>query len=348
MRIAHIVWSLQVGGLETMVVDIINHQVKTNDVMLVIINSIVDEAVLNGLDKKASIVLVNRPAGSKNVWHLLRLNQALFRFWPDVIHAHQESIIRLIFGHAAIKVLTVHGTNLAITDATYRYDKIFSISEAVKKDLIDRSPACPSKVVLNGISFLGIRQKASYAVTPFRIVQVGRLEHQTKGQDILLYALRQVLAEAGNGSVEVDFIGAGKSSEYLRQLAVELHVERYCRFLGIWSRERIYSELHTYDLLVQPSRCEGFGLTIVEGMGAHVPVLVSDITGPMDIIQYGKYGYHFRSGDARDCARQIMRVAVDSHKSEFPTRMQSIGDYARTTFGVGQTAGIYLQAYQSL
>lgn len=38
MKIAHVVWGMETGGVETMLVNIINEQVKTEKVCLFIIN----------------------------------------------------------------------------------------------------------------------------------------------------------------------------------------------------------------------------------------------------------------------------------------------------------------------
>ena len=58
-------------------------------------------------------------------------------------------------------------------------------------------------------------------------------------------------------------------------MVVELNLEKHVRFLGNQSREYVYSHLKDYDLFVQPSRFEGFGLTVAEAMAACVPVLVT-------------------------------------------------------------------------
>lgn len=38
MRIVHCIWSFNIGGAESMLVDIVNEQVKNNSVYLIIIN----------------------------------------------------------------------------------------------------------------------------------------------------------------------------------------------------------------------------------------------------------------------------------------------------------------------
>ena len=50
--------------------------------------------------------------------------------------------------------------------------------------------------------------------------------------------------------------------EYLKQLTAELHAETYVRFLGKQTQDYVAAHLTDYDLFVQPSRWEGFGLTV--------------------------------------------------------------------------------------
>ena len=81
-----------------------------------------------------------------------------------------------------------------------------------------------------------------------RVVMVSRLEHDKKGQDLLIRA-----AAALQGTVTVDFIGIGSSMEYLKQFTAELHAETYVRFLGKQTQDYVAAHLTDYDLFVQPS-----------------------------------------------------------------------------------------------
>ena len=94
MRIAHIHWSLGTGGIETMLPDIVNEQAKTNDVALVIVNDWVEHSILAKIDQtNVRVVLLNRHAGSRNPWPIIKLNLFLIRFKPDIIHTHAYCIL---------------------------------------------------------------------------------------------------------------------------------------------------------------------------------------------------------------------------------------------------------------
>ena len=174
-----------------------------------------------------------------------------------------------------------------------------------------------------------------------RVVMVSRLEHDKKGQDLLIRA-----AAALQGTVTVDFIGIGSSMEYLKQLTAELHAETYVRFLGKQTQDYVAAHLTDYDLFVQPSRWEGFGLTVAEAMAAGVPVLVSDGQGPAEVTQGSRYGWLFANGDADDLQRQI--VFIKENYGEAMTKADEAKDYVRNTYDVSVTARAYLQEYEKI
>ncbi len=347
MRVAHLIWSLKAGGSETMLVDIANQQALSNDVAIFIGNTDIDDVVLKSLNERVNVELIGRPPASQNLWYIVKLIRALLAFDPDIVHAHQESFIKFLRLLSFHKVITVQDTNQRLKYVE-GYDAVFSISEAVRDDVQAKQPGIRSTVIPNGICFSAVKAKTSYGQLPFRIVQVGRLDHRIKGQDILLRALQPVSQLFDGRRIVIDFIGEGPSKEYLSALAEELGLSEQCRFLGGQSRKTIYDQLHTYDLLVQPSRYEGFGLTVVEAMAARVPVLVSNKQGPMEIIENGKHGYHFLAEDYLDCSRQIVKILEDSQREGFAEALYAHYQYAKSRFDIADTARLYLDAYKQL
>jgi len=349
MKIVHLIWGLEVGGAETMLVDIANAQAREHQVWLLVGNTDVHASILAALSNRVNLVFVGRPPGSRNPWYTLKLLAALRRIGPDVVHVHQESFIRLKRFIAAPLVLTVHATRSNLHPALEAFDSVCCISEAVRSDVAGRFPACRLRVIHNGVDFSSLSVKKCYGgAAPFRIVQVSRLDHDTKGQDLLIRALASVHQELGEGRVTIDFIGEGISRGFLESLAAEYRLEGHCRFLGLLARREIYARLADYDLLVQPSRYEGFGLSVVEGIAAGLPVLVSDIEGPLEIIAGGKLGGSFRSEDVADLAGKIVALVGQSGQAGFDRLMQDRLRQAAGRFDVAGTAQAYLEEYRSL
>jgi glycosyltransferase involved in cell wall biosynthesis len=73
----------------------------------------------------------------------------------------------------------------------------------------------------------------------------------------------------------------------------------------------IQSRIALADVLVLPSRWDGWGMVVNEALTAGVPVIVSDRCGAADLIQHGVNGFVFRSEDV-DGLRQCLRKFLDN------------------------------------
>jgi glycosyltransferase involved in cell wall biosynthesis len=341
MKILHLIFAMQTGGAETMLVDIVNEQVKNNDLTIIVLNNQINKNLLATIDKKVKIILLRRNEQSRNLWYVLKLNWFLLINKPLITHCHNNAAIRIILFRRKT-LLTVHGLNV---DTSYlnKYSKVFAISEAVKTDIEKRCSVKPI-VIYNGINLSQILQKKNYEFSEFKIVQVGRLNHEIKGQHILIHALK-ILLERDHLNMTLDFIGEGTSELYLKQLVKELNIEDKVNFLGIQDKSYINNHLHKYNLLVQPSLFEGFGLTIVEGMAAKIPVLVSNINGPLEIIEHGKYGWIFDSDNAFDCAEKILNIMHNYNSVIFHKKLESAFSFSIKSFSIAKTARNYLLQY---
>jgi len=349
MKIVHFVAQMDVGGIETMIVDIANVQVRLHDVSIVILNNIIDDTVISKLNTKIKVLKVGRRPKSYNFLYVLKCNFYFFKLLPDLIHCHAD------IGHWIIPslyktVLTVHCTSWNIAHIT-RYDKIFVISYSVEDYLHRVLDISNHKIAVinNGIPCSAIsRAHSSPKGTTFKICQIGRLSHKQKGQDIFLNAIQLLIYFYGVTNIQVDFIGDGESRKYLQLLAKEYQIENYCNFLGKISRDNLYRTIQKYHLLVQPSRYEGFGLTVVEAMVAEVAVLVTNIEGPMEIINNGEFGYSFKSEDAESCAVSILHIINQYNTPNFLDKLKRARMHAMNKYDVNTTANRYLQEYLSV
>jgi glycosyltransferase involved in cell wall biosynthesis len=345
MKILHVIFSFSTGGAETMLVDIINEQSITQKVDLLVVNNVVNEALLRTINKEVTIHYLNRKPGNRNPIPILQFNYKVFKINPTVIHFHNHNAINLLkYKTKAATCLTIHDVNIPEINF-YKYKKLFSISNAVLDDVLKRS-GINSILVYNGINFEQISANVNFLeLDKFKIIQISRLDHQKKGQHVLIKAISILVNHNGLNNLQLNLIGEGSSKEYLKQLAKELNIEKHVNFLGNKTRKFIYENLKNYQMLVQPSIFEGFGLTVVEGMAAKIPVLVSDIDGPMEIIDNGQYGFHFKNGDVEDCAKKIELLLNEYKSEEFKNKINDAFSHANENFNIIKTAQNYLDNY---
>lgn len=344
MKIAHILWSMGTGGTENMVVDIASVQAENNDVCIFVINDWVEEYMLRKLSPKCKVELLRRKPGSKNPLPLLKLNWKLWSFHPDLIYLHSSRSINCIkVCSKTTKVRTIHGLGNESEDYL-PCKKLISISQAVAD--FTKSQGFDSIVIPNGIRVSAINHEPTpkHNENKLQFIQVSRLHIATKAQDVLIKAIAKVKAD-GFDNFTMHLVGDGADYQVLKNLCDELDVNDIVKFEGRWDQQKIYASLSRYDLFIQSSRNEGFGLTIAEAMAAKVPVLVSNIPGPMEVIDGGRLGLSFENENVSDCAEKIKQFILNGRNNE---QVEAAYEYVKNNYDVSVTAQKYLDIYNSL
>lgn len=344
MNVTHVIFNLYTGGTELLLLDIIDQQLKQGaNVSLVVINTGHDAEVLERIPRDARTIFVGRPVGSKNPWWFVKYNLAVASTHPDVVHFHNDKAVGYTMRRKGVRYVgTVHTTRVPFKYYP-RLDKVFSISQSVQR-AVDEAYGAKTTVVYNGIDCDAYAKKQAVDdANVFKIVQVGRLLHESKGQHLLLQAVAS-LPEDLRQKATLTFIGSGPSEAYLRDLATSLGLEGQTEFKGALPRGEVAATLRDYDLFVQPSIYEGFGLTVAEAMASKVPVLVSGIEGPMEVIGQGKYGMYFSTGDAL-ALRDRIAEAMSGYGRLLERARGEAYAFVTEHFDISATARNYLNNY---
>ena len=348
MKIIHLLWGLKYGGAETMSIDIINRQCLENEVELLIVNRDIDPDLLSLIDPRVKIRTINRPLRSKNPFYILKLNFLLLFSKADIIHSQMDDIIKY-FPFYFLKnnlCLTVHCVRLGYKGIK-KYNQIFAISEEVKES-IRKQTGIEAIVVYNGIETKKFNiNKRSITDGKFKIVQIGRLDHFHKGQDLTLKAVQRLITHYDCTEVHLDIIGEGESEKYLRKLTDQLKINEYVTFCGTRTKNYILENLTNYDLLVQPSFWEGFGLTIIEAMSAMTLTLISNVDGMKTVSSNGLYSYTFQSGNVDDYAEKLFQI-IQSPTTEREIFAQEACQYAYKNFDISFTVENYQNQYRRI
>lgn len=341
----HILWELRYGGAETMLVDIANLQSLDNEVEVLIINNDIEVSLFETLNERIKVKKINRPAQNYNPFYILKLNAIIAFSNADVFHFHHNNLINYIPASVLKKnrCLTVHCLD---TQYIRRYDHVFAISEAVKK-MIKQETGIDASLVENGVDINRFRKQKNKQNTVFRIVQIGRLAHEYKGQHLSLSAIDLLVNRYNCKNIHLDIIGWGVSEKYLKDMAKHLNITDYVSFLGMRDKNYLGEHLADYDLLVQPSLWEGFGLTIIEAISALTPTLLSNIDGMNTVSQDGKYTYTFKNNDVEDYAENIYKIInLPSEKRE--EMAEKAYNFALDNFDIAITVKKYLALYEQI
>jgi O-antigen biosynthesis protein len=147
------------------------------------------------------------------------------------------------------------------------------------------------------------------------LLYVGRIA-PSKGLGVLVEALTH-LPDAHLVIVGDDRDVYGVEAARCRELADRLGVAARLRFLGQLSDEALAEEYRKADVLVIPSRHEGYCLPVIEAMASGLPVVAARTSALPETV--GAAGLTFKPDDAADLAGQVRRVVGGQGDAERPS-----------------------------
>lgn len=347
MTIIHIVTSFMPGGAEMLVCDLANQQAERHRVHLLMLSDCCDETLLQRLDNRITVHRLNRPPRSLSPLYPLKALRLLYRIKPQVLHYHLHRN-RLLFHYPARHIITIHGMPGAYSPLTHLALKlshhVVGISAAVQQAVLNQYNLHNTAVIHNGIHTEKLHRPI-HRHYPLRLVNVARLDTTDKAQDVLIRAVHLLRLREKPLICQLDLLGDGASRPDLEALVRQLHLQHLVHFCGQLSRQEVYQRLADYDLMVHPSRSEGFGLAVAEGMAAGLPVLVADCSALAEVVRYGELGQMFTTDSPESCAEAIFRFT--RQPEEAYRKAELARDYARRHYSVDSMAQAYEQLYLS-
>ncbi len=185
--------------------------------------------------------------------------------------------------------ITKIGFNRKFAERNYKkFDKIFVVSEEGKEKLINLIPALNNKIeAFFNIISCNLIENMSKNEKSFddlfdgvRILTVGRLSKE-KGQELTI----NVLARLKNEGYKVRWycIGDGPEKDNYRNRIKSLDIENDYILLG--SKLNPYPFMKDCDIYVQPSKHEGYCITLGEARCFDNPIVTTNFTGANEQIK---------------------------------------------------------------
>ena len=348
LRVLHCVISLDVGGLERIVVDLARTSLsRGNEVSILCLErpgTLATELVAMGVRVNS----LNKPPGITPEL-VGRAKALLAELKPDVIHSHQVGVLWYV-GRAASElgipvlhtehidnVLKARGIPAKIKCRILwrRAGKFANLFCCVSADISASAsrwgtvPKSKLRVVLNGIdanvfSRFGnsdsLRGSLGIAEDRFVIGSVGRL-NEVKRQDLLIEALATLRSRYPK--LVLLLVGDGPERQNLEVLAKELGVADHVVFAGYqWAPQKFLACMNLFAL---SSRLEGLPLAMLEAWAAGLPVVSSDVGGIPKVLRHGVNGLMFPSGNVPKLAEAIEQLLTS------PDTAKALGEAGRAT-----------------
>ena len=127
--------------------------------------------------------------------------------------------------------------------------------------------------------------------------------------DLVIPAFAKVLKKHPDTRLIV--VGNGSLRSSMEQQAVELGCADHITWAGRQPQEELNKWYSQMDIVLIPSRSEGFGLTAIEAMANGCVVVASNIGGLPEVVRNGVCGLLHRSEDITDIANKISSLISD-------------------------------------
>ena len=341
-HIVHAVLSLDVGGLERIVLDLARVGVGRGHRVTVVCLERPGTLADAARDAGAEVVSLDKPPG-RDAALTGHAQPLLARLAPDVLHTHQIGPLWYLGPVARQSAIlhTEHIDNVGKTKgalaklktrwlwhrAARHAGRFCGVSESVVASAAKFGTVPRSKlaVVLNGIDTARYdcpqrrntaRAELDLPTDAPVVGTVGRL-NEVKRQDLLLRAVARL------PGVQVVLVGDGPERDNLTRLAAELGIAERVRFAGYRADPELL--LPAFDLFALTSRLEGLPLSLLEAWAAGLPVISTAVGGIPKVVRADDNGLLVPSGDDAAIARAIARVLADE------TLARRLGDAGRTT-----------------
>jgi glycosyltransferase involved in cell wall biosynthesis len=239
---------------------------------------------------------------------------------PDLIISHGQRPARL-FARAAtpgtVLAVCVHKPVFDVTPGTH----YLCVGKHLADLAVERgAPADHVHFIPNAVQPPTARAAPfSHGDASVRVVAAGRL-HTKKGFDVLIRAMQRLRAWDIDAVCEI--AGEGPERAHLEALIAELDLDPCVKLVG-WKGD-VSAFLATGDIFAFPSHQEGFPLTLLEAMAVGLPVVASEIDGPIEIIKEGHNGRLAPEDDPDRLAEALAELASD------PAAAKALGEAART------------------
>lgn len=359
MKILHTITSLELGGAEKLLTELIPAQIAMGHEAELLILCDKNAVFLDNFKLKNIPVHVSKYNSIKTWKNMFQIKKYAKKGKFDIVHSHlthaqywTSLASRIDFGKR-IYITTEHSTSnnrrqkfifKLIDRFIYKpYKKIISISPATQEELIKWIGGNKKRfeIIENGVDLSRFSQGNKIDLSEYGldsddkiIIMISRF-HKAKDQNTVIKSL-EFLPKI----YKLVLVGDGERREELEKLTSEKNLSSRVFFLGI--RKDIPDLLKTSYVAVQSSIFEGFGITALESMSAGIPTIATDVPGLSAIVKGG--GILFPVGDYKKLAKIIFSL----ERNDMYNKIKNSCIEKSKMYDIKITAEKYINLYSSL
>jgi glycosyltransferase involved in cell wall biosynthesis len=358
MNIVQVVRSLELGGLERVVLDLAIAQKDAGNCVSIYSVYKHEPALLDEAERaELHVVQFNKLTGFsvRTLWAMVR---QLRRDQASIVHTHNElvhtygTIAGRLAGVPCI-VNTIHGTKIGKDlrlDRNYRAllpwtDAVVTVSDKTAGQFADDRTRYRDRfhVIRNGIPvdrFVALSALPGSQWPRIRLGTVARLA-DVKDQATLIRAFH--IIRKTNPKAELHILGDGPLRASLESLSKRLALDRSITFHG--ASPNVAEFLSGLDVFVLSSVSEGLPIAILEAMSAGLPIVSTRVGGICEVATEQEVAEYCIPSDPGALAQAIQSMLE-------PERLRVMGQtgkaMARHSFAIKAMAESYEVLYRTL
>ena len=355
--IVHVMYSFGIGGLENVIVQLINELPSDRFDHVVLSLTTVSDFKKRITRDDVRFIELRKANG-----HAFALYPKIYRHFrdlkPAVVHTCNLAALEIVPIAALAGVpLRVHaehgwdahdpaGTNLRYQWLRKAYRPFVSRYVAVSKDIqsyLQTRVGIPNRkidLIANGVNTdlfsPGVGLEKMVCDLPFDLTShwligcVGRLQ-TVKNQPLLVKAFLRLLADHPDATTQLRLVIVGEGP-----LRADIEVllkdpDKSCLVWLAGARNDISDLLRTFRCFVLPSQAEGTSCTLQEAMATGLPIVATSVGGTPDLVTDGLNGLLVPSDDEAALADAIWRLysAPDiALKMKMENRQKAVTEFA--------------------
>ena len=377
-KIVHVVHSLQTGGLENGLVNLLNCLDPERFQQTVCCLTSAGKFAERIKIPSAEVIELNMPAGQFR-FPLLRLTKIFHRLSPNIVHtrgwptvdavfaARCAGVSYLVHGEHGREHSDVEGKNWKRNQIRrlvgHVVDRYVIVCDFFRLWLNEMCRVKSERIVYipNGVDTekfrpsdggsaleaspsevrKRLRSQLGLPPNPVLVGTVGRLD-PVKDFPTLMKGFRQIKDSFSGAKLVI--VGDGPVRSNLSRLGEELGLDSSLIWLG--ERNDIPELLRSFDIFVQTSIFEGMSNTILEAMASSLPIIATDTGGNPEVVSNGENGILVPVGGVTE-----LSVALQKYLSDPVLRYKHGSNSRRRAidcFDLSLMATRYAEMYENL
>jgi len=367
MRVLHVVESLDLGGAERVITDlVVNMPAEVESYVCCLKHT---GAMATRLPSTVPVIELLTPEGN-HPGSIFQLASIIRQNEIDIVHGHNwntflESGFAAMFAGGIPVVHTIHGMYTAKEvgmAGTFKQTlrrfierrlaarccKLCTVSEAIRAYVVPDLGVNPQRVetIINGVTAVSNPLESGHALSTsfedksFVMCFVGRLAPEKNL--LFLLSIMPDLLDAVPGA-RLLIVGDGSERNALQAYCLELGITDSVQFFGFQPEPQNF--LRQAKVFVLPSQYEGISIALLEAQSAGLPAVVTDVGGNSEIVKSGENGFLVPLDDSQAFLAALIRLASD--RSLWCQMSKNGKKRVDEKFNIRTAASRYLNVYQA-